>query len=357
MKKKLYSIGVITALCVTSMALFTGCDKKAYDYELSEYVKVGEYKGLEYEKVTVSVSQKEIEAEIDNRLTAATTTEDKKTGTVKDGDTINISYEGKIDGKTFDGGSADNKSITIGSTSMIDGFTEGLIGKKVGKTVKLDLKFPDDYQSEDLAGKDVVFEITINTKQVKTVPEYDVDFIKANSEFDNKKDYEKSVKESLLEEKEAEEDTALKNKLWEAIIEKSEAKKYPEEELAAKEEKLISTYTKVAEQNRMEYKDFIEQIGYTEETWAELMKETAESTVFQEMVLYSIARTENIEITDDEYDDYLADLLERVGMTAKQYADSNNGVTIEEWGEQEEVRVGLLLNKVLDKVVEYGKAK
>lgn len=357
MKKKLFSIGVIAALCATSMFIFTGCEKTPYDYDLSEYVKVGNYKGLEYKKVSVSVTDKEIAAEIDDRCEKATETKEEKTGTVKDGDTINISYEGKIDGKTFEGGSADNQSITVGTSQMIDGFIDGLIGKKVGSTVKLDLKFPDDYHKKDVAGKDVVFEVTVNSKQAKIVPEYDIDFIKDNSDYDNVKDYEASVKKDLLEAKKAQADTELKNGLWETIIGKSKAKKYPEEELTAAKEKLKTTYTQLAEQQGATYEEFIKSVGYTEKKWNALMKETAEGTVFQEMVLHSIAREEGIEVSGDEYDKYLQELLDRVGMTEKQYKDSNNGQSIEDWAEQEEIKVGMLLNKVLDKVMEYGKVK
>ena len=194
MKKRFFSIGLISVLCLTSLFLLSGCGSKLYNYDLSEYVKVGDYKGLEYKKVSVSVSDDEVQDKIKSNLEEKAETKTLKSGTVKDGDTIDISYEGKVDGKTFDKGSADNQSITIGQTPFIDGFTDGLIGKKVGSKVKLNLTFPKDYSEKDLQGKDVVFEVTINSKQVEEVPEYNVDFVKKNSEYDNLKDDVESVK-------------------------------------------------------------------------------------------------------------------------------------------------------------------
>ncbi len=358
MKKKLLCAGLITALSLTSALVLTGCGSEEQPYsdlDLSEYVKVGEYKGLEYDKISVSVTSEEVQDEIDSRCQAAATTEKSESGTVKDGDTINVSFEGKIDGETFDGGSSDDYPITIGQTSMIDGFVDGLIGKEVGETVTLDLKFPDDYQNEDVAGKDVTFEVKIKTKDVQVVPDYDLDFVKANSDYDNLKDYEASVKKDLLAEKQETAENEVKQALWEQIVENSEIIKYPEEK-DQKIEDEMAAMKQDAEDNEMEWEDYLETVGYTEEELNDLVTNYVETNMFQEMIIYTIAEKEELEVTDDEYQEYIDQVLEASGMDEDTF-ESAYGMSIKEYLDNRNTRSSMLLNKVMDKVMEYATEK
>ena len=358
MKKKLLCAGLITALSLTSALFLTGCGSEEQPYsdlDLSEYVKVGEYKGLEYDKISVSVTSEEVQDEIDSRCQAAATTEKSESGTVKDGDTINVSFEGKIDGETFDGGSSDDYPITIGQTSMIDGFVDGLIGKEVGETVTLDLKFPDDYQNEDVAGKDVTFEVKIKTKDVQVVPDYDLDFVKANSDYDNLKDYEASVKKDLLAEKQETAENEVKQALWEQIVENSEIIKYPEEK-DQKIEDEMAAMKQDAEDNEMEWEDYLETVGYTEEELNDLVTNYVETNMFQEMIIYTIAEKEELEVTDDEYQEYIDQVLEASGMDEDTF-ESAYGMSIKEYLDNRNTRSSMLLNKVMDKVMEYATEK
>lgn len=367
MKKKLLSTGLIAVLCLASVLAMTACGEKVpySDYDLSEYVEVGEYKGLEYDKISVSVSDKEVEEEIQSRLEAHATTETVESGTVKDGDTVSIAYEGRMDGKTFEGGTGENESLVIGSGSFIDGFESGLVGKEVGSTVELDLTFPEDYGKDsdgnvtdeskaELAGKPVTFEVNIKSRQETKTPEYNMDFVKEYySDYDSLEAFEAGVKEELLEKKTSDAETEIKTALWQQIVEASEVKKYPEEKDA-----LIESETKAMEQaasdNGMEMDEYLESIGYTEEDMESLIKQYSESIVFEEMVLYSIAAKEEIEITDKEYEEHLEELLKEADMDADTFESSYN-MTIEEWGDENNVRSSMLLNKVMDKVMEYGK--
>lgn len=357
MKKRFFSIGLIAVLSLTSLLLLSGCgsSSKMYDYDLSEYVKVGDYKGLEYNKISVSASADEVQDKIKSNLQAKATMKTVKTGTVKDGDTIDISYEGKVDGKTFDGGSADNQSITIGQTQFIDGFTDGLIGKDVGSTVTLNLKFPDPYSgNEKLSGKDVTFKVTINSKQTKEVPEYNVNFVKKNSDYDNLKDYEGSVKKGLLEEKKAKAETETKQKLWEKIVDNSKVKKYPEKELDATIENLTKSFKQTAENYGYKWEDYLDAVGYTEKEFNKTVKKYAKEKVLNDMVCYYIADKEGVEVTDDEYKDYMDNLMKSSGYTEKTFKEQYK-MTIEEYCDQEGYRTSLLLNKVMDKVMKYAK--
>ena len=186
MNKKILitGIGAVVVLAGIIAAVLLWPKDQPYDYDLSEYVKVGDYKGLDYSIAEVSVTDEEVDTEIDSRLQSAATTETVTEGKVEDGDSINIAFAGTIDGEEFEGGSSESYDITVGTTQMIDGFVEGLIGHEIGDNVILNLKFPDDYSNEDVAGKDVVFDVTINYKSVKVVPELDEDFVKEKCDVD-----------------------------------------------------------------------------------------------------------------------------------------------------------------------------
>ena len=355
MKKKLFATLMVAVLCVTSIVGLTGCgQEKPYDYDLSEYIKVGKYKGLEYKKEKVSVSDEEVKAEIDNNIQQATTTEEVKEGTVEDGDTINVAYKGKIDGKEFEGGSTESSDITIGETSMIDGFVEGLVGKKVGDKVTLNLKFPEDYHEEKVAGKDVVFDVNIKSKKVSKTPEYNEEFVKANSDCKTIPEYEKFVKDGLLKSKQEQADETMKQGLWEQIVTASKVIKYPEEELEATTESTKQSMKDTVAQQGMEWEDYLKQSGMSEKDFNKTMKEFAKKRVQQDLIVYDIADKEKLEVSDKEYKKMMKDMLENAGFDEKTFKE-NFGVTIEEYCEERGLRTSMLLNKVMDKVVEYGK--
>ncbi|MDD6042525.1 MAG: trigger factor [Eubacteriaceae bacterium] len=356
MKKTSKIISIITVLCM-SMSMLTACGtEEKYDYDLSEYVKVGDYKALTYDKISVSVKKSEILDEIASRCQAKATTKSVKKGTVKNGDTINVSFEGRIDGKTFENGSSDDYDITIGQTQMIDGFTDGLIGKKVGETVTLNLKFPDDYHSSDVAGKDVVFDVNIKSKEVEVVPEYNIDFVKENSDCSTLEEYEKSVKEDLLASKEESAKDDAKSSLWNKIVAASEVIKYPEEETELEESTLESLKTE-AQTNGMEWEDYLEnQIGSDEEKLKEQIATYAKDQVFKEMIIYYIADQEKLSVSDKEYSDYISNMLDASGIDEDTFK-ANYGMTIQEYCDQQGLKTALLYGKVMEKVFEYSKEK
>ena len=359
MNKKILitGIGAVVVLAGIIAAVLLWPKDQPYDYDLSEYVKVGDYKGLDYSIAEVSVTDDEVDTEIDSRLQSAATTETVTEGKVEDGDSINIAFAGTIDGEEFEGGSSESYDITVGTTQMIDGFVEGLIGHEIGDNVILNLKFPDDYSNEDVAGKDVVFDVTINYKSVKVVPELDEDFVKENSDVDTVDEYKEAVKEELLAQKESQADLDAKEALWNEIVASSEVISYPEKEMEAANaaaDEIEKQYKSQAESYGMEWEDFLESyMGSSQEDFEESKKQYAEETVLQEMVMYYIAREEGIEVTDKEYKEYLADSLETYGFTEDTFKQSY-GQTIEEYADDNQWRTAMLLEKVLDKVMEYG---
>ena len=350
----LITLAICAAVLIGVVLYMNQPEKNTYEKisNYDDYVTLGDYKGLKYVKEDITVTDEEVKQEIDSRLQAKSTTEDVKKGKVKDGDNVNIDYVGKIDGKEFDGGSAEGYTLTIGSGSFIDGFEEGLIGKKIGDTVTLDLKFPDDYTNEDVAGKDVTFEVKINSKQVTKTPEYDEDFIKENSDYDNKTDYEASVKEDLEKEKKETAENTAKQSLWSEAVEHSEVKKYPEGVVAEEKEAIIEQYKLMAENYNVEWADFLEQfMNTTEEDFDKQAEEYGESVAKQKLVMYAIAKKENLNLSGKEYKDRLKELLENAGMTEKEFKEQYNQ-TIEEYAEENDFKSQFILEKVYDFIYE-----
>ena len=360
-KKLLIGSGVVVAIVAVIaiiLVFVNNKQSKEYNYDLSKYVKVGNYKGLEYASQKASVTDEEVDTEIQRRLQKAAKTENSKTGKVENGDTINISFVGKIDGKEFEGGSSESTDITVGTTQMIDGFVEGLIGKNVGESVTLNLKFPDDYGKTDLQGKAVEFKVTINSKKKISVPKLNAEFVKKNSKFTTVKEYKEGVKKELLNQKQKSIDSTVKQELWSRIIDKSKAKKYPEKELneaMSQANKLEESYKAQAQNYGMEWETYLKTVMRTDKKGFEKLKqEYAKNIVFNRMVMYSIARSENISLSNREYKKELLKILEDNGYDEESFKKAF-GKDIETYADEQNWRQKILFDKVLDKVMKDGK--
>lgn len=360
-KKLLIGSGVVVAIVAVIaiiLVFVNNKQSKEYNYDLSKYVKVGNYKGLEYTSQKASVTDEEVDVEIQRRLQKAAKTENSKTGKVENGDTINISFVGKIDGKEFEGGSSESTDITVGTTQMIDGFVEGLIGKNVGESVTLNLKFPDDYGKTDLQGKAVEFKVTINSKKKISVPKLNTEFVKKNSKFTTVKEYKEGVKKELLNQKQKSIDSTVKQELWSRIIDKSKAKKYPEKELneaMSQANKLEESYKAQAQNYGMEWETYLKTVMRTDKKGFEKLKqEYAKNIVFNRMVMYSIARSENISLSNREYKKEILKILEDNGYDEESFKKAF-GKDIETYADEQNWRQKVLFDKVLDKVMKDGK--
>ena len=360
-KKLLIGSGVVVAIVAVIaiiLVFVNNKQSKEYNYDLSKYVKVGNYKGLEYASQKASVTDEEVDAEIQRRLQKAAKTENSKTGKVENGDTINISFVGKIDGKEFEGGSSESTDITVGTTQMIDGFVEGLMGKNVGESVTLNLKFPDDYGKTDLQGKPVEFKVTINSKKKISVPKLNTEFVKKNSKYKTVKEYKEGVKKELLNQKQKSIDSTVKQELWSRIINKSKAKKYPEKELneaMSQANKLEESYKAQAQNYGMEWETYLKTVMRTDKKGFEKLKqEYAKNIVFNRMVMYSIARSENISLSNREYKKEILKILEDNGYDEESFKKAF-GKDIETYADEQNWRQKILFDKVLDKVMKDGK--
>ncbi|WP_243126646.1 trigger factor [Clostridium sp. HBUAS56010] len=262
-------------------------------------VTLGEYKGIEVTKEPIEVTDEEISQAIDNDLAAKLKTVDVDRE-VKDGDVVNIDYVGTKDGVAFDGGTAKGADLTIGSNQFIDGFEDGLIGAKKGEKVSLNLTFPERYQNADLAGKAVVFDVTVNGVKEKQKPELNDEFVKENTSFKTVEEYKESKKQDLLKSKGDQADQKVKNDIYTAIA--NDAKIEPDQKaIDANYENLIATYTNQAANYGLDFATFVGAFtGMNEEDFKNTMKAQAEEIVKQRLVVSAIADKEEIKVTDDD---------------------------------------------------------
>ncbi len=355
-------IAVVLAICVGTVMLLSGCGKPYSSYKLSDYIKVGDYKGLKVEKYKVAVSDEEINKEINTRLKAAATTQSIKSGKVKNGDTVVISYEGKINGKSFSGGSQDDFNLTIGSGQFIDGFEEGLVGVAVGKTKNLHLKFPKAYSDKDVAGKPVVFKVTVKSIQKKVTPKLDAQFVKKNSSVTSVAAYKAQIKKDLEKQKKKDGQNQQKTYLWDKIIETSMAKKtkdgkdkYPEKEVERVMEETKDMYVNYAKNYNMELKDFVKkQMGTSMKEFNKQLKSYAKTKVKEEEVIYSIAEKEKINVSKDEYESYITKTLKQYGYTPESFKETN-GKSFEQAQGKANIWKAVYLEKVQTLILDKAK--
>lgn len=280
--------------------------------EIMPKVELGDYKNLKVKKDTVEVSKEEVSETID-RILKNFAEKKKVDRESKDGDEVIIDFLGKKDGVAFDGGKAEKFPLELGSKSFIPGFEEGLIGKKAGDEISLDLEFPKDYHAKDLAGTKVVFEVKIHEVRENALPEINEEFLSKLGEFKTKEEFEKQIKEDLKTQKQAESDEKFKDKLVKKLAEVS---KVPVPEILLEDQK--QSIELDMQQNLMysglSLEDYLERMGKTREEWLEKdVKEAAEMRVKSGLALAELSKVEKVESSLEELDVRIAQLKEQYG--------------------------------------------
>ena len=314
------------------------------DYTASDYVTLGEYMGLTVQ-IDLTASEEEIEEELEYYLQTADVMEEITEGTVEEGDTVSIDYEGKKDGVAFDGGTAKDYDLTIGSNSFIDGFEDGLIGVNVGETVDLNLTFPENYFSEDLAGQDVVFTVTVHS--IKRMPELTDDLVNTITEGDYTTidAYKEYIRSYLEEDKAAQRDTMVMTDLFTQVTNNSTINEYPEEMVNYGIQSMKNYYEDMAESFSMEFADFmLMYFGMTEEDFDEQVVLAVQQNMQQELYLKAIAEAEGLELTEEEY-------AEGCARYAESYGYESGEELVAAYGE-DTVRISILQDKVLEYLME-----
>ena len=307
--------------------------------DVEKCVTLGDYKGVTVEKTIQSVTDEDVQNEIDNALANYPVEVDQA---AKEGDTVNIDYVGKIDGEEFDGGSDQGADLKLGSGKFIDGFEDGLIGARKGETRTLNLTFTEDY-TQDLAGKAVEFTVTVNAVK-EPLSEPTDQWVADNIEgYDNIADYKAGIRSEQEESNEQTAENQVRYAAWTQVIDNCTINEYPETlvEVGKKlYEQQVETYAKYA---GMELDAYIESSGLTQEEYQSNMEEYGKNVAAQALVCQAICDKEGFAIGDDDYKKALQDMLTEYGCTEDEL--------IQTYG-QDNVEQSIMLNPVSNLILE-----
>ena len=326
--------------------------KSEIDYKVEDCVELGQYMGLDIVLGTYKVTDDEVKDEIRKMLISHPVYEETDKTTVEEGDFANIDYEGLKDGVAFEGGAAQGTNLEIGSNSFIEGFEEGLIGKKVGEKVALDLTFPENYQNEELAGQAVVFNVTINKIVNQVVLTYDDmtdEYVKENftaEGYNNIKELKKGVKEDLNDNKELQKENDIKRELFVKLQENCKVE-LPEGLLDAKLSEYIEQFNVSLEYSGMEMKDYLASTNSTQEEFDEQVKQTVEDSLKNQLIMEAISKAEKIEADQEGYAAYKENVVTNYGYESEE-------ALIEQYGEAY-VRDAYISDKTLELLLDSVK--
>lgn len=309
------------------------------EYKALDYVTLGQYKALEVTVCSLDVTEDEIQQQFYDDCSSHDKLLQVTEGEVAEGDVVNIDYVGSIDGVEFDGGTDKGVDLTIGSGTFIPGFEDGLIGAAIGKEININVTFPENYGKTDVAGKDAVFAVTVNF--VKKAPEMTDDIVAEISDHKTVDEYRKGVEEQLKADKEAQQNSDKINGILNQIYSASTINGYPEEVVNYRTAQMKAYYTQIAEQSDMTLADFLSnQLQMTEEQFDQQCPAVIKQSMIQELLLKAVAESENMEISDEEYEAGIEKYIKSTGAESKE--------TLLSQYTEAEIRRSLIMDKALD---------
>ncbi len=271
------------------------------------------YSGVKYNKVEIIVTDDEINAEIEEerkKNSRMITVEDRP---VQDKDIILIDYEGFIDNVPFEGGLGHDYELTVGSKTFIDNFEDQLIGHKLGEKVIVNVTFPGEYGKEELQGKPAQFDVYIKEIKYEELPDFDDDFVQDVSEFNTVEEYKQSIRTRILADKESDAKFAKENAIMDKILEANEFE-IPEVMLESQIDAIVRQFKNRINSSGIDFETYLRYVGQTEEGFREGYKDQAFRQVKGSMILESIAKKENIEISEEDIDNEIKKISEQYGI-------------------------------------------
>lgn len=303
-------------------------------------VKLGDYKKVEYKVEDVKVEDKDVDDDIAKLLDRKADLELVEDGAVEDGNTAVIDFEGFVDGNAFEGGKGENFDLVIGSHTFIPGFEEQLIGMKPEETKDINVKFPDDYQAENLKGKDAVFKVTVHEIKKKVLPELDDEFVKEQkiTDVNTVEELKAYTKKYLTEEKQRQATNKAEEALMDKLAELTEVE-IPDVMLKSEIDAMVQNYEQRMAQQGFTLQKFMELTGQTMEQLRDSMKEDAIKRIKINLALSEIAKEEKVEVNDADIDAEYKKMAEMYGMTAEE---------LKKYIPEENLKGDLKLQKTLD---------
>lgn len=315
-------------------------------------VNLGQYKGIEVEKQEIIVLDDEVTAELDkvrDQNSRMLTIEDEET---QDGDMTTIDFEGFIDGVPFEGGKGTDYSLSLGSHSFIDTFEEQLVGKKIGEEVEVNVTFPEDYQSKELAGKPAVFKVTIKEIKRKEFPELDDEFAQDVSEFDTLEEYKADIKNNLVEKKEKEAKERKEDAVIQKIIENAQME-IPEAMVETQVRQMADDFVQRIQSQGLSVEQYFKFTGTDANSFLENLRPQALRRIQTRLVLEEVVKAENIEVSDEELEKEVNNVASMYQMELEKLKEVIDET--EEKRMREDIAVQKAIDVVADAAVEIEK--
>ncbi len=283
------------------------------EVETKPHPVLGDYSELEVEEVSSEVTEEDIEHELKHQQEENARLIPVEDRGAEEGDTVNIDFDGYLDGERFEGGKAENYDLVIGSHTFIEGFEDQVKGHKVGDKFDVNVTFPEDYQATEFQGKDARFEVEINKITTKELPELDDEFAKDISEFDTLDELKANMKEKLKEDKEKFAKSQIENEALQALVEKSEVSA-PEVLVNKEIDSELQNLDQRLQQMGMTLSQYVEMTGMKLEDIRAQYKDMAEEKVKANLVLDEVALKEGFEVSEEEVEQEIKDAAEQYGV-------------------------------------------
>lgn len=281
-------------------------------------VTLGDYKGLDVPKTRVTVKKEEVEEELkktQEQNAREITIEDRP---VKDGDILTIDYSGSVDGEKFEGGTAEDQTLVIGSGAFIPGFEDQLIGKELNEETEINVTFPEEYHASDLAGKEAVFEVKIKAIKEKELPELDDEFASEVSEFETLEEYKADIKEKIRSRKKEEANTERENKLVDLAVENAQMD-IPDAMVEEQVQQMTEEFAQRLSYQGLSMEQYLQFSGMDAQKFADDMKPQAVKRIETRLVLEAIVKAENIEASEEDYKAEIEKMAAMYQMEAEQF--------------------------------------
>ena len=307
-------------------------------------VTLGQYKGIEVPETKVEVTDEEIEAELKKvqEQNAREITVDRP---AENGDTVVIDFEGSVDGEVFEGGTAENHSLVLGSGSFIPGFEDQLVGAAADSDVEVNVTFPEDYQAKELAGKAAVFKVKVHEIKKKELPEINDEFAQDVSEFDTLDEYKEDVKKGIAEQKEKAARQEKQEKIIRQIVENAEMD-IPDPMVVTQTRQMMDQFAQRMQSNGLSMAQYYQFTGLTPDGLLEQMKPQAQKNIENRLVLEAIAAAEGIVASEEEVEKEFANIAERYGLEVEKVKE----IFADE--ETENIKSDIAAQKALDLITD-----
>lgn len=287
------------------------------ELNLSDYVTLGEYKGLTVSYDVYEPTEDDVESAIESALERAATESEVTGRAVAEGDIVNIDYEGKKDGVAFDGGTAQGYDLTIGSHQFIDGFEDGLIGANAGDTLDLNLTFPENYSSAELAGQEVVFTVTVNSIKEKIIPELTDEIVPTlDADCSTVDEYRSTVRENIKKNAENTSRENTKSDLLKMAVENATVSNIPDSLIEEKTDYMMESTKRYASSYGVDVETFVSQaMQITMDEYEQQTAQFAKEDAANSLVVAAIAQAEGLSISDEDAKSQIEPYVESFGAS------------------------------------------